>query len=185
MKYGRLLYLHIIKHPFLLLLCMFIAIAGITAGMTSSKYIPDSKDYLSVVINYGVNDKIEIFPAFLKAAALNLLLFAAASLPLSGIAFAPITMITLSLKSFVIGFTFASIAASTAGLTFKAGLLILMAISGFSACFSMLLRSMYCFMLRSPNAEPASCRVINRYSILTIALSILLEGILVPVFFSI
>ena len=55
----------------------------------------------------------------------NLLLFAAASLPLSGLAFAPISMIALSLKSFVIGFTFACIAASNAGLTFKAGLIIL------------------------------------------------------------
>ena len=185
MKYGRLLYSHIIKHPFLMLLCLFIAVTGITAGLSSSKYIPHSKDYLSVILNYGFNDGIEIFPALLRAAALNLLLFAAASLALSGIAFAPLPLIALSLKSFVLGFTFAGVAASTAGTTFKVCLLILVAVSGISACFSVLLRSLYCLMVRTPNTDLAPCRVVNRYGILAITLSILLDGILIPLFFSI
>ncbi len=185
MKYGRLLYLHIIKYPFLFLLCLFLTVAGITAGIASSKYIGGSMDYLSVVTSYGFNDNLEIFPALLRAVSLNLLLFAAASLPISGLAFAPISMIALSLKSFVMGFTFACIAASYVGLALKAGLLILLAVSGFSACFSVLLRSLYCFMLRIPNAEPAPCLVVKRYAILTILLSILLEGVIMPIFFSI
>ncbi|MEA4970447.1 MAG: hypothetical protein VB051_07965 [Candidatus Pelethousia sp.] len=92
------------RHPYILLLLLFYSVAGMAAGVSAAGlFAAEAGGELSAFFGALPGGSYQVLPPFIRAAALNLLLYCLACLPRLWSPLLPIGALCVSLKGFCLG----------------------------------------------------------------------------------